>query len=58
MTDPSGAGHGADVLVEAQKVLGTVQSAKRELQIQGELEETEKTFDDFVEALGSMSHEG
>ena len=53
--DLSETSQGTDVLVHAQKVLGTVKSAKRDLEILGEFEESERTFGDLVEALGSTS---
>ena len=50
-------GQGVDVLVHAQKVLGEVQSAKRDMEIQSELEENETTFSHLVQALGSADDE-
>ena len=40
-----------DVLVNAQKVLFEVQSAKRHMEMQSDLDETERAFGDLVKAL-------
>ena len=49
---------GIDVLVHAQKVLGDVRSAKRSIEINSELDETEKAFVDLVQALEGTGNEG
>ena len=40
-----------DVLVNAQKVLLEVQSSKRRMEMQSDLDETERAFGDLVKAL-------
>ena len=45
------------IVAEAEKILCEVRSAKNDLDIQSELEEAERTFGDFVQALQSTSNE-
>ena len=47
-----------DVLVHAERVLGKVQSSRRDMEIQSELEDAERKSGDFVQALGSQSEDG
>lgn len=58
MMDPLKKSKGVDVVVHARKVLGKVQSSKRSMEIQSELEEAERAFGDFVQALGSANEDG
>lgn len=56
--DPLEKSKGVDVVVHAQKVLGKVQSSKRDMELQSELEEAERAFGDYVQALGSADEDG
>ena len=56
--DPLEKSKEVDVVVHAQKVLGKVQSSKRDMEMQSELEEAEQAFGDFVQALGSANEDG
>jgi hypothetical protein len=56
--DPLKESEGVDVVVHAQQVLGKVQSSKRDMEMQSELEEAERAFGDFVHALGSANEDG
>lgn len=49
---------GVDLIDHAQKVLGKVQSSKRDMELQTELEEAQRAFGDFVQALGSANEDG
>ena len=49
---------GVDIIDRAQKVLGKVQSSKRDMELQTELEEAQRAFGDFVQALGSANEDG
>ena len=55
--DPLEENQRLSVVVEAEKILSEVRSAKNDLDIQSELEEAERTFGDFVQALQSTSNE-
>lgn len=55
--EENGENEAVDALVHAQKVLGEVQVAKRDMEMRCELEETERAFSDLVQALSSASDE-
>lgn len=55
--DPIEESQRLSVVTEAEKILSEVRSAKNDLDIQSELEEAERTFGDFVQALRSTSNE-
>ena len=58
MMDPVEKNEGVDVVAHAQQVLGKVRSSKRDMEMQSELEEAERAFGDFVQALGSANEDG
>lgn len=58
MVDPLEEDKGVDIVVHAQRVLGKVQSSKRDMELQSELEEAERAFGDFVQALGIVNEDG
>lgn len=58
VVDPLEKDKGVDIVVHAQRVLGKVQSSKRDMELQSELEEAERAFGDFVQALGSANEDG
>ena len=58
MMDPVEKSEGVDVVAHAQQVLGKVRLSKRDMEMQSELEEAERAFGDFVQALGSANEDG
>ena len=58
VVDPLEEDKGVDIVVHAQRVLGKVQSSKRDMELQSELEEAERAFGDFVQALGIVNEDG
>ena len=56
--DPVEKSEGVDVVAHAQQVLGKVRLSKRNMEMQSELEEAEREFGDFVQALGSANEDG